>query len=128
MIDKLAQQANGSKRAIHLAVKACKEQVQELQQGECPQDLMFEIAIKYMRNVYISNFEERMPLAKHYSGVSQATVDVRLDCMRPHVLQGIVALAMHVVRNGSINLLRLSRRPRLKHQIDINTDLSLIGA
>lgn len=57
VIDKLAQQANGSKRAIYLAVKACKEQVQELQQGECPQDLMFEIAIKYMRNVYISNFE-----------------------------------------------------------------------
>lgn len=108
-IDKLARQASGPKRAIELAVKACKEQVQELRQGECSRDMLFELTVKYLRNVYIANFEKHMPLAEHYKGVSQAALDVRLDCMRPHVVQGIVALAMQVVRKGSIHSLRLPR-------------------
>lgn len=126
-IDKLAQQAFGPKRAIELAVKACKEHVQELQQGECSSDVLFELTIKYLRNVYIANFEKHMPLAEHYTGVSQSTLDVRLDCMRPHVVQGIVALAMQVVRRGSIHSLQLPRRPKLKHPIDLDTDLSQIA-
>ena len=126
-VDKLAQQASGTKRAVDLVLKACKEQLQELRHGAYPQDLMFELTIKYLRNVYMSNFEKHIPLAKHYHGVSQATVDARLDCMWPHVDQGIVALAMQVVHKGSIHSLRLPRRPKLKCPIDLDADLSLIA-
>jgi hypothetical protein len=48
-VDKLAQQASGTKRAIDLVVKACKEQLQELRYGVYPQDLMFELTIRYIR-------------------------------------------------------------------------------
>lgn len=126
-IDKLMQQVNSSKRAINWATQACKEQLDELRYDECLHNFLFEITEKYLRNVYIANFEKRTPLKRHYKGVNQTTVDTRLDCMRPHVIKGIVVLTMQIVQKGSVDTLRLPRHSRGNQAITIDTDLSLIA-
>jgi hypothetical protein len=126
-IDKLAQQSKGSRRAKELAIKACKEQLLELRCGEHSPDLLVEITTKYMRNVYVANFEELAPLAEHYNGLDQATFDARLESIRPYVDQEISGFAATAVRHDSVVPLRMRPRPGHKQSIRLDDDLSLLG-
>jgi hypothetical protein len=89
LIDRWACQISGHRTAMELAVQACKQQLQELRSSVCPHDLTKELYKKYVSAVYKANFEDRVPLAQHYNGTSQDTVDARLQGMRVHIEQGI---------------------------------------
>jgi len=108
MIDRLAQHTYSDRTAIELAVQACQQQLQELRSSRCPHDLATEMLKKYGDAVYKASFEERVPLAQHYSGAAPSTVDARLQGMRGHVEQAIDNLAAQMIRNGSVTSLRTS--------------------
>ena len=76
---------------------------------------------KYISAVYEANFEERVPLAQHYNGIDQVTIDVRLKGMRIHVDQGIESFAAQMMRNDSVTPLR--RPPMIRPPIGIHDDL-----
>ena len=125
-IDRRAQQIDGHLKAIDLALQACQRQLQELRSSICPHDLTKddltkEMYKKYISAVYKANFEERVPLAQHYNGVDQVTVDTRLKGMRIHVDQGIESFAAQMIRNGSVKHLR--RPPMTRPSIGIHDDL-----
>jgi hypothetical protein len=125
-IERGAQQMDGHPRGMDLAVQACKQQLQELRGGSCPHDftkddLARERYKKYISAVYEANFAGRVPLAQHYNGADQATVDARLKGMRTHVEPGIEIFAAQMMRNGSTTLLR--RPPMTRRPINIDDDL-----
>ena len=125
-IDRCAQQIDSRPRARELAVQACKQQLQELRSNGCPHDLTKDdltkkMYKKYISAVYEANFEERVPLAQHYNGIDQVTIDVRLKGMRIHVDQGIESFAAQMMRNGSVTPLR--RPPMIRPPIGIHDDL-----
>ena len=76
---------------------------------------------KHISAVYKANFEERVPLAQHYNGVDQVTVNTRLKGMRTHVDQGIESFAAQMIRNGNVTPLR--RPPMTSPPIGIHDDL-----
>jgi hypothetical protein len=125
IIDRCAQQIYGRRTAMELAVHACQQQLQELRYSSCPHDFATEILRKYGAAVYEANFEGRVPLAQHYNGVAQATVDARLQDMRVHVEQGIDSFAAQMMRNGGVTALRCP--PMARAPIGLNDDLLNLG-
>jgi len=125
IIDRCAQQMDGHRTAVELAVKACQQQLQELRYSGCLYDAAEEMSLSIMREyvsaVYEANFEGRVPLAQHYNGVDQVTVDVRLQGMRVHVEQGIANFAAQMICNGSVTTLR--RPPMARSPIGLYDDL-----
>jgi len=126
IIDRCAQQIGGHRIAMELAVKACQQQLQELRYSSGPYDSTEEMSLsisrKYVAAVYEANFKGRVPLAQHYNGVDQVTVDARLQGMRVHVEQGIDNFAAQMIRNGSVTSLRCP--PMARPTIDLDYDLS----
>jgi hypothetical protein len=121
LIDRWARQISGHRIAVALAVRACKQQLQELRSSTCPHDVTKELYKKYVSEVYKANFEGRVPLAQHYNGTSQDIVDARLQGMRAHVEQGMDNFVAQMMRNGSVTSLR--RRPMARRPIGLNEDL-----
>ena len=125
MIDRFAQHMYSHRTAMELAVQACQQQLQELRSNSCPHDLAAEMLRKYGSTVYKANFEGRVPLAQHYNGADQSTVDARLQGMRGHVEQGIDSLVAQMMRNGSVTSLR--RPPMASASIGLNDDILNLG-
>jgi hypothetical protein len=126
IIDRCAQQIDGHRTGMELAVKACKQQLQELRYKSCSYDSVEEMSLaimrKYVSAVYEANFEERVPLAQqHYNGVAQMTVDARLQGMRVYVEQGIEHFAAQIIHNDSVTTLR--RPPMSRRSIGLDDDL-----
>jgi hypothetical protein len=121
LINRWAWQTPGYPTAMNLAVQICHQQLQELRSSICHHDLTKELYKKYVSAVYKANFEERVPLAQHYNGTSQDTVDARLQGMRVHIEQGIDNFVAQMMRNGSVTSLR--RRPMARRPIGLNDDL-----
>ena len=125
-IDRVAQQNAYScnRRGIDLAVKACKEQLDELRNSNHSDELCQRIMNKYILNVYIANYEERIPLAKqHYNDASQATVDERLQCVRPYIEQRIAALSEQVIQKGNVKSLKPPSPQQNKQSIGLHDNL-----
>jgi len=116
IIDRCAQQIDGQRTSMELAVQACQQRLQELRYNSCPynsaEEMRLSILGKYVSAVYEANFEGRVPLAQHYNGVDQMTVDARLQSMRVHVEQGIQNFAVQIMRHGSVIALRSPRMAR----------------
>ena len=125
-IERRAQQIDGHLKALALAVQACQRQLQELRSSIYPHDLTKddltkEMYKKYISAVYKANFEERVPLAQHYNGVDQVSVDTRLKGMRIYVDQGVESFAAQMIHNGNVTPLR--RPPMTRPSIGIHDDL-----
>ena|SRR5437870_5669923 len=124
-IDQCAQQMDGHRTAMELAVKACQQQLQELRYSNCPHDMVAEMKRKYVSAVYEANFEGRVPLAQHYNGADQVAVDARLQGMRVHVERGIDNLVAQMMRKDSVTSLR--RPPMASAPIGLDDDLLKLG-
>ena len=129
-IDELAVSIYASQRLKTLAVEACKEQLQDLYNGGNPSNCHIELLTKYMWNVYVANFAEKVPLSpSHYKDVSREFVSERLEVMRPCVKEQLLPYAEKVYHCGTVHLDRPPhRRSRTKQSYDIDTDLSTVGA
>lgn len=128
-VDELAQPLYTDRRMKALAVEACKEQLQELRHSGSPANYQIELLHKYMWNVYVAQFAERVPLTPaHYREVSRAFVGEQLAMMRPYVQEQLLSYVEQIYRQDTVHLRRKPRHPSQENSaIDIDTDLFTIG-
>lgn len=129
-IDALAQPLIVDRRLKHLAVEACKELLLDLRYGNKPSDCHIDVLTKYAWNVYVAQFEERVPqTADHHRQVSREFVQGKLDAMRPHVLDKLQPYIQKTHLEGTFQRQRSPhRRSGNLRGYDVDTDLSTIGA
>lgn len=128
-VDELAQPIYANRRLKNSAIEACKEQLQDLYNGGNPSNCYIELIVKYVWNVYVAQFEERVPLSPvHYRDVSREFVGERLEVMRPYVKEQLLEYAQKVYHQDTVNISRAPRRhPGAKRNYDAGTDLSTVG-
>lgn len=75
----------------------------------------------YLINVYKANFEERIPLSRHYNDADPNLVAARVEGMRPYVQKGIQFIAQQIERKGNVRLLK---RPfKEKQPVELSENL-----
>ncbi|MFZ9736966.1 MAG: hypothetical protein ACO3EZ_03050 [Prochlorotrichaceae cyanobacterium] len=123
--DALAQEADGSPFLKELALRAGKSFLHDLRNG-LGVDIshaLEAILAKYMHEVYESEFKERIPLnLEHHAGVTQATLENRIEAIQPNIESGIQKFARNAMRNQTVARLSLPRRFSRK-SIDLDEDL-----
>jgi len=127
-IKALAQGADGEKRAVAHVVKACEQQLRDLQvelhYGLHPPDFLLSITRRYLLNIYDAHFAGKVEQSRqHYNQADRQYVLTRLADMRPSVIKGLEYLAEQIARRNDVQILRLPSRPRDTRMIDLNTDL-----
>ena len=130
LIDDRVQPMYTDRRLKTLAVEACKELLEDLRNGGNPSHCHIELLTKYMWNVYVAQFSERVPLLPvHYKGVSREFVDERLEVMRPYVKEQLLPYAESVYRQNTVHLARRPhQRSNERPNYNIDTDISTVGA
>lgn len=127
-VDELARPIHADRRFKTLAVEACKEQLEDLRHGGNPSNCHIELLMKYTWNIYIAQFEARVPLSPScYKEVSGKFVSERLEMMRPYVKEELLRYVEQLYREGTVLAKPPRRRSRTKPDYDIDTDLSTIG-
>ena len=124
----LAQDADGEKRALAHVIKACEQQLRDLQieqyYGIRSSHFQVELARRYLLNIYDAHFAGKVEQSRqHYNQADRQYVLARLTDMRPSVIKGLEYLAEQIARRNDVQVLRLPPRPRHMRMIDLNTDL-----
>ena len=109
------------KRAIDVAVKACKSYLRSLENGFGAFDHRQGLLREYVRWVYETEFEGKLPMDKHRDNVEHATFEERLREVDGYVLNELASIADHIVRTGKVKGYR--RPSELLSHIDADTDL-----
>ncbi|PSN18477.1 hypothetical protein C7271_12335 [filamentous cyanobacterium CCP5] len=121
----LAQKADGRPDLKELTLRASKGLLNDLRNGREVDITHISESIfgRYIHEVYESEFKERIPLtSEHHAGVTQGTLERRIEAMQSSVDSGIQKFAQNAIRNQSVAKLSLPRRPSRK-AIDLNEDL-----
>ncbi|RCJ29520.1 hypothetical protein A6769_35295 [Nostoc punctiforme NIES-2108] len=124
-LDRLAQQANIPNRAKSLVLDAGKSVLHDFRYGQkadasAIQELVIE---RYMQKVYLSSFEERIPLTRnHHAKVDHATVTERVEALQPDIFAQIHKWARKANDDEDVANLRRTRRSTIK-EIDLDEDL-----
>lgn len=124
-IDRLAQQANIPNRTKSLVLDAGKSVLHDLRYGlKVDPSIIQELVIeRYMQKVYISSFEERIPLTpNHHANVDHATVTERVEALQPDIFAQISKWAKKANDDEDVANLRRTRRSTVK-EIDLDEDL-----
>lgn len=123
-VEQQARMTPADKRTRELLILTCKQQLHDLRNGSFPADIRFELSHRYFTNWYRAEFEDRVPIAKHYNGISQGAIDDRISAMRPYVTAGLALFANQLNRKGETARLRLNRRQAPRKSISLHeTDL-----
>lgn len=121
-IDHKARYMQGQKRAISLAVDACKRHLREVMRGHKITDHRRALIEAYVVRVYQAQFEGRIPFGKHFNDVDRATFMERLHVVRDFVVDSLtVSYVRQIAQTGSVFGLR--RSPRVNSQIGADTNL-----
>jgi hypothetical protein len=111
-LKQLQQSADGHQRALGLMVRACEDQLRELEQHGyfyiAPPDFQREITRQYLINVYDAQFAEpaATPLRPHPHQADPDFVRQRLIAIRPDVIKGLGSYVEHILRHGTIEGMR----------------------
>ena len=124
-LEQIARDAKGKKRIVELALSTSKETLHDLRSGQIIEGaLATELYKNYLSNLYMSEFEGNIPLAEHYNGVTQQSVDERLASIRPYVIAGLEKFAGQIGKRGTGTSLRLPKRTKARSPINLHeTDL-----
>jgi hypothetical protein len=121
-IEQLVAQAELPKRIGDHITEASKELLYDLRTGEPIANQRIELMERAMNRLYSAEFEERVPMNRHYNGVSQLLVAERLAEMRPYVEQKLTHLARQAAKR--VTFQRLRRPPSVKPSIRLHeTDI-----
>ncbi len=126
-IKELAQYADGEKRALAHVVKACEQQLRDLQAdqhyGLRPSDFLLSLTRRYLLNIYDAHFAGKVEQSRqHDNQIDHQYVLTRLTDMRPSVIKGLEYLAEQIARRNDVQVLRLPQRPHMR-MIDLSMDL-----
>lgn len=111
-----------SQAGIDLAFRSCQEQLHDMRHGNVVGNLEeVKVIGNYLINVYEANFEERIPLSRHYNDADPNLVAARVEGMRPYVQKGIQFIAQQIERKGNVRLLK---RPfKEKQPVELSENL-----
>lgn len=124
-LDRLAQQAEIPNRTKSLVLDAAKNVLHDFRYGENVDTSRIEELVieRYMRKVYVSNFEERIPLTpNHYAEVDHATVTERVEALQLDIFAQIGKWAKKANDDADVVNLRRTRRSTVK-EIDLDENL-----
>src|SRR6266480_2238734 len=132
-LKQLQQYASGHQRALGLVVRACEDQLRELEkQGHyyiTPPDFQREITRQYLINIYDAQFAEPAitPLRPHPNQADPEFVRQRLIAMRPDVINGLGSYVEHILRHGTTEGMRRppsSPKRKINLEEDADKDIS----
>lgn len=125
-IEHLVAQGDIPKRTSQQIIEASKGLLYDMRRGNELSNANVQLMERTLRRMYTAEFEERVPMAQHYNGVSQRFVNGRLDAMRPHVQKKLLYLARQAAKRVSFQ--RLRRPPVAKPKIDLHgTDITSLN-
>jgi hypothetical protein len=118
--EELARISPGQPLPLDAAQRAFEQQLQDIRWGIFTgdaQDLREAIMAKYVNNIYVSNFEEKVPFnpQEHYQNVDQQAVTDRLAAIRPQIDKEIHSLARQLAQPNS-RVARLRSSPHRRSQ------------
>ena len=124
-LDKLVRKPSDNGRAIAMFSDACKSYIHSIRyDGLLSEDHKNQIISHYINKVYISDFEERVPLnQKHYNDENQATVYERLRKIRPHAEKHIKAFAEKISKSDTVKSITDPKHPKSGEPFDIHEDI-----
>jgi hypothetical protein len=132
-LKQLQQGAGGNQRALSLVVRACEDQLRELEEHGhyyiTPPDFLRAITKQYLINVYDAQFAgpASMPLHPHPNQADPEFVRQRLETMRPDVIRGLDSYVEHIVQHGTtVGMRRPPSSPKRKINLeeDAEKDIS----
>jgi hypothetical protein len=128
--EELTHSSPGQIVPIDAAQRAFEQQLQDIRwqifTGDV-QDLREALMAKYINNIYLSNFEEKVPFnpQEHYQNVDRQTINNRLAAIRPQIDKEINSLARQLAQpNSRVAHLRSSPHRR-SHQFDENYKIAV---
>ncbi|MCB9437331.1 MAG: hypothetical protein H6673_10125 [Anaerolineales bacterium] len=113
LIDQLARELMGHRRATPLAVDACKWCVIEAIHGNS--DAISEVVVvrEYINRVIDADFFEHLPLLNHHNDISPEAIEKRLRQVRPYLDREIEHMVAQIVRLGCVDSLKKRRQKRV---------------
>jgi len=123
--EKIAEQICMNKRAKHLAIRACRNQIEALFAGDNPRDVHVELLSKYCESIYRVDFEAFVESAPdHYRNAQPADVNASLGRMNPYVKARLLKVALQLQHQGGVKSLRQPvRYPGKSKGVPVETDL-----
>lgn len=114
-IDQLVASTYISKRISNQITQAAKELLYDIRNVQHFPHIGTELMERFLRQVYVSDFEQRVPMARHYNDATQEQVNERLSDMRPLVEKKLKYIAKNAAKRTSFQHLRQPRtvRPRI---------------
>ncbi len=111
-IEKVAQETCMDKRAKHLVLQACKEQISKIRQGENVDNIHIQMLRGYFWRIYRADFEAYVKSGlDHMYYTNPAVVNETLARIEPEVWEKFLPWAEQAYRNGTVTTLR----QRLRH-------------
>ncbi|ALF52912.1 hypothetical protein ACX27_08635 [Nostoc piscinale CENA21] len=124
-LDKLAQQTNIPNRTKSLVLDAGKHILHDLRYGQRVDSTNIpELVIeRYMQKMYVSNFEERIPLTpNHHANVDQVILTKRINSLQPDIFSQFSQWAKKANLDEDVANLKRTRRSQIK-EIDLEENL-----
>ena len=123
-IEKAAQETCMDKRAKHLVLRACNEQVDKLRQGDNVNNIHIQMLQSYFEKIYRADFDAYIKSGlDHMYNAETSVVNETLVRIAPGVKEQCLSLAEKVHRDGTVMTLRQQKRHRGKNKgvpIDLN--------
>jgi hypothetical protein len=126
-IERIVQQMEGQHYLKELVLRASKNVLHEYRYGQevDARHASESIVQQYMREVYESEFKERIPLAsEHHAGVEATTLAERIEGIQSFINMAIDSWAKKANLDCSVAKLRLPPRRQIC-QIDMDEDLCI---
>ena len=113
------------KRAVDQALKACQQQINDLEYGVVPSNLHSAMVERYILNVYVSEFESlvEVPPRGRDRATHAATVGLGLNEMRPYVQTFVIHIADQLARDNNVQHFRQPPSPNAQRPVDAEEDL-----
>jgi hypothetical protein len=120
-IDYKASYIQGHKRALALAVEACKRHLHAVMHGAESKGHRSALIAAYVTRVYEDCFVGRTPSGPHFSGVDHETFMERLHIIRGFVVESLEAsYVRQIAQTGSVFGLRRPARSPFRVELDTN--------
>src|SRR5688572_12357526 len=97
VINQVAFELMGHRRAMPLAIDACKEYVMQVIEGK-NQGTIVPLIRNYVERALAADFLERFPLDGHHNNASPEFVRERLEKVRPHLGQEIEHIVSQIAK------------------------------
>lgn len=124
-VDDSNRKISGNNRAKAICCEAFKKYIHSLRfEGPSSEDYKMQILSNYIDKIYISNFEEMIPLnQQHYNDETQDNVCKTLIKIRPYAESHIKDFAEKILRTGTVKSIFDPKHPRSGEPFDIFADI-----